>query len=400
MLMGKRVVLGVTGGIAAYKAVELLRHLTKAGAEVDVIMTRNATEFVGPLTFQTLSGRPVHVETFRLLETSDISHTSLAERADLVIVAPATANLIGKCAHGIADDLLTTTLLATTAPVLLAPAMNPHMWTHRAVVANMALLHERGAHSVGPEAGEVACKDVGYGRMSEPADILEAALPLVTTPLLAGKRVLVTAGPTREPIDPVRFLSNRSSGKMGYALARAARILGADVTLISGPTSLPRPAGVWRVHVESAAAMLDAVRAAFASADLLVMAAAVADFRPAQPAETKAPKDQLGDTIALELNPDILATIAAGRGDRLVVGFAAETGDADAKAQTKMKRKGVDAIIANDVADAGIGFDANDNEVRVLFADGRIVELPRQSKERLAFAIWETLVNGLGGKRP
>lgn len=391
MLSGKNVVLGVTGGIAVYKAVELLRLLTKAGANVDVVMTRNATEFVGPITFQTLSGNPVHVETFRLLETSDISHTSLADRADLVIVAPATANLIGKYAAGIADDLLTTTLLATRAPVLLAPAMNPKMWRHPAVTTNIKTLAGRGVAHIGPEPGEVACKDVGYGRMSEPRDILEAALPLVTQQRLAGKRLVISAGPTREPLDPVRFLSNRSSGKMGYALARAARIMGADVTLVSGPTNLPCPAGVQRVHVETAAGMLDATQASFKNADALIMVAAVADFRPANAADEKAPKDQVPDALPLVRNPDIIATVAADRGERLVVGFAAETGDADAKALAKMRRKGLDAIVANDVSADGIGFDANDNEVRILFADGRTVALPRQTKESLAFAILETL---------
>ncbi|MDP8225697.1 MAG: bifunctional phosphopantothenoylcysteine decarboxylase/phosphopantothenate--cysteine ligase CoaBC [Candidatus Lernaella stagnicola] len=391
MLSGKNVVVGITGGIAAYKTAMLVRLLTKAGANVDVIMTKNAAHFVGPLTFQTLSGNPVHVDTFKLLDTSDISHTSLADRADLVIVAPVTANLIGKYANGIADDLLTTTLLATVAPVLLAPAMNPKMWNHPAVTENMKTLTARGVAHVGPEPGEVACKDYGYGRMSEPEDILEAALPLLVKPTLAGRKIVISAGPTREPIDPVRYISNRSSGKMGYALARAAHILGADVTLISGPTALPAPPGVHRINVESAEGMLTAVHAAFQQADALIMAAAVSDFRPADPVEEKLPKDQLHDSLKLARNADIVAGLAAEKGKRLVFGFAAETGDADAKAAAKMKRKGLDAIVANDVAAPGIGFDTDENEVQVIFADGRTVALPRRRKEDLAFAILEAL---------
>ena len=391
MLAGKNVLLGVTGGIAAYKTAELLRLLVKAGAHVDVVMTKNAAQFVAPLTFQTLSGNPVHLETFRLLETSDISHTSLAEKADLVIVAPATANLIGKYAGGIADDLLATILLATRAPVLLAPAMNPRMWDHPAVRDNLQKLLSRGVHFVGPEAGEVACKDVGYGRMSEPAQIFAATLPLLVKRDLAGKKIVVTAGPTREPLDPVRFLSNRSSGRMGYAIARAAAARGAEVTLVSGPTHLPCPSGVLRIEVETAAEMLAATKKAFGKADALIMAAAVADFRPRQSHDTKLPKAAIDPNLALEKNPDIVATLAAKKGKRFIAGFAAETGEAVAKAREKMKRKGLDAILANDVAEPGIGFEAAENEVRILFADGREVPLPRMEKEALAFAILDAL---------
>jgi len=391
MLAGKNVLLGVTGGIAVYKAAELLRLMIKAHATVDVIMTQNAAEFVTPLTFQTLSGRPVHIKTFNLLDSMDISHTSLSERADLIVVAPATANLMGKYANGIADDLLTTTLLATQAPVLLAPAMNPRMWDHPAVRANLKTLQKRGVRFIGPEQGEVACKDEGWGRMSEPADILAAAAALTVEPRLAGKTIVVTAGPTREPLDPVRYLSNRSSGRMGYALARAAALAGAEVTLISGPSALPGPAGVKLVKVETAAQMLAAVKKAFPKADALIMAAAVADFRPAKTSKDKLPKDDVDKAIALTKNPDIIATIAKAKGRKLVVGFAAETGDADAKALAKMKRKKLDAIVANDVSQPGIGFDSDDNEVRILFADGRSEALPRMRKDDLAFAILEKL---------
>ncbi len=391
MLAGKNVVLGVTGGIAAYKAAELVRLLVKAGAAVDVIMTRNATEFVAPLTFQTLSNRPVHVETFKLLDTSDISHTSLADRADLIIVAPATANLLGKYAHGLADDLLSTTLLATAAPVLLAPAMNPRMWAHPATAANAATLAERGVRFVGPAEGEVACKDIGRGRMSEPAEILEAAFDVLCPKMLAGKKIVVTAGPTREPLDPVRFLSNRSSGRMGYAIARAARLMGADVTLVSGPTTLPPPAGVECRHIETALDLQKAVKAAFAKAQALIMCAAVADFRPSSSAKTKLTKDAYGDGLALVRNPDIVAALAKGKGKKLVIGFAAETGEADAKAAEKLKRKGLDAIVVNDVAEPGIGFESHENEVRVLFANGRSIALPRMPKAELAFEILKVL---------
>ncbi|NLH50831.1 MAG: bifunctional phosphopantothenoylcysteine decarboxylase/phosphopantothenate--cysteine ligase CoaBC [Myxococcales bacterium] len=391
MLAGKNVLLGVTGGIAAYKTAELLRLLVKAGAHVDVVMTKNAAQFVAPLTFQTLSGNPVHSETFRLLETSDISHTSLAEKADLAIVAPATANLIGKYAGGLADDLLSTILLATRAPVLLAPAMNPKMWDHPAVRDNLQKLLSRGVHFVGPEAGEVACKDVGYGRMSEPAQIFAATLPLLVKRDLAGKKIVVTAGPTREPLDPVRFLSNRSSGRMGYAIARAAAARGAEVTLVSGPTHLPCPNGVLRFEVETADEMLAATKKAFAKADSLIMAAAVADFKPRQSHDTKLPKATFASHLELEKNPDIVATLAAKKGKRFIAGFAAETGEAVAKAREKLKRKGLDAILANDVAEPGIGFEAAENEVRILFADGREAALPRMEKEALAFAILDAL---------
>jgi len=395
MLAGKNIVLGVTGGIAAYKAAELLRLLVQADAMVDVIMTHNATEFVTPLTFQTLSNRPVHLRTFNLLESSDISHTSLSDRADLIVIAPATANLLGKYANGIADDLLTTTLLAAQAPVLIAPAMNPRMWDHPAVQQNVRTLRDRGVHFIGPEQGEVACKDVGWGRMSEPPVILEAIEALLGEQLLAGKRIVVTAGPTREPIDPVRYISNRSSGRMGYALARAARLMGAQVTLISGPSALRVPYDVKLRCVETAQEMLKEVKAAFAKADALLMAAAVADFRPSEKHGEKLPKATLPPDIVLAYNPDILATVAQKKGKRLVVGFAAETGEAEAKAMQKLRRKKLDAIIANDVSEPAIGFDSLENEVKILFADGRIVALPRMEKNRLGIEILKKLFENI-----
>lgn len=391
MLTGKKIILGVTGGIAAYKTPILARLLVKAGADVHAILTKNAAKLVAPLTLQTITGHPVHIETFELLESKDISHTSLSDGADLVIVAPATANFIGKYAGGIADDLLSTTLIASEAPVLLAPAMNPRMWGHPSVKENMKRLEDRGVHRIGPETGEVACHEEGIGRMAEPEMIFEAALPLVAEQWLKEKTILVSAGPTREPLDPVRYLSNRSSGKMGYALARAAHILGAKVTLVSGPTHLPCPVGVKRIQVETAQEMFEAVEESFTDADALIMAAAVADFKPMEKASAKRAKDEVGESIVMLPNPDIVASMAAGKVKRLVIGFAAETGDADKKALKKIQRKGLDAIIANDVSEPGVGFDHDENEVRVIFADGRSVPLSRSSKEKLAFRILETL---------
>lgn len=391
MLTGKKIILGVTGGIAAYKTPLLARLLVKAGADVHAVLTKNAAKLVAPLTLQTITGHPVHIETFELLESKDISHTSLSDSADLVIVAPATANFIGKYAGGIADDLLSTTLIASEAPVLLAPAMNPRMWNHPSVKENMKRLEDRGVHRIGPESGEVACRDEGIGRMAEPETIFEAALPLVAEQWLSEKTILVSAGPTREPLDPVRYLSNRSSGKMGYALARAAHILGAKVILVSGPTNLPCPVGVKRIQVETAQDMFEAVEEAFTAADALIMAAAVADFKPMEKANAKYSKDEMSESIVMLPNPDIVASMAAGKVKRMVIGFAAETGDADKKAVRKIQRKGLDAIVANDVSEPGIGFDHDENEVRVIFADGRAVPLARQPKEKLAFHILETL---------
>jgi len=391
LLTGKKIILGVTGGIAAYKTPLLARLLVKAGADVHAVLTKNAAKLVAPLTLQTITGHPVHIETFELLESKDISHTSLSDSADLVIVAPATANFIGKYAGGIADDLLSTTLIASEAPVLLAPAMNPRMWNHPSVKENMKRLEDRGVHRIGPESGEVACRDEGIGRMAEPETIFEAALPLVAEQWLSEKTILVSAGPTREPLDPVRYLSNRSSGKMGYALARAAHILGAKVILVSGPTNLPCPVGVKRIQVETAQDMFEAVEEAFTAADALIMAAAVADFKPMEKANAKYSKDEMSESIVMLPNPDIVASMAAGKVKRMVIGFAAETGDADKKAVRKIQRKGLDAIVANDVSEPGIGFDHDENEVRVIFADGRAVPLARQPKEKLAFHILETL---------
>ncbi|HEX9023114.1 MAG TPA: bifunctional phosphopantothenoylcysteine decarboxylase/phosphopantothenate--cysteine ligase CoaBC, partial [Geobacteraceae bacterium] len=327
MLKGKSIVLGVTGGIAAYKAVELLRLLTKAGADVHVIMTSAAMEFVAPLTFQTLSMNPVSTSLFNLISEREIGHIALADRADLVIIAPATANVVGKVANGIADDMLTTTVMATKAPLLIAPAMNVNMYQNTAYRENEAKLKERGALFVEPARGLLACGWEGEGKLQEPQVIFEEALAALAPKDLAGEKVLVTAGPTREEIDPVRFISNHSSGKMGYALARAARRRGAEVILVSGPTALDEPYGVTLRKVTSAMEMRDAVMELATDSTIIVKAAAVADYRPAVRAQGKIKKTEAPKLLELVRNPDILAELGKVKGGRLLVGFAAETDD-------------------------------------------------------------------------
>lgn len=393
MLSGKTIVLGVTGGIAAYKAAELLRLYVKAGAEVQVVMTRSAQEFMTPLTFQTLSGNPVHTELFSLVQEQEIGHISLADRADLCVVAPATANLIGKVAGGLADDLLTTTLMATRAPVLFAPAMNVNMWENPLYRQNQAKLEGLGYHFVEPATGFLACGWEGKGKLPDPETIFEASLPLLMKSDLAGETLLVTAGPTREEIDPVRYLSNHSSGKMGYAVARAGMQRGARVILVSGPTALPPPVGVELQRVTSAAEMRQAVLSAFPEATIVVKAAAVADYRPAKRAGAKIKKGT-GEGMTLELvaNPDILAELGRLKTRQLLVGFAAETADLLDNAAKKLAAKHLDLIVANDVTQEGAGFDVDTNIVRLLYADGRIESLPLLSKERVAHALLDHLV--------
>ena len=385
MLQGKCVVLGVTGGIAAYKAAELLRLLVKSGAEVHVVMTRSAQEFVAPLTFQTLSGHPVHTELFSLIQEQEIGHISLADRADLVLVAPSTANLIGKVANGIADDLLTTTIMATRAKVLFAPAMNSNMWENPLYRENQEKLESLGYHFIEPAYGELACGWEGRGKLPDPQDIFNAAQSLLGNNDLEGKTVLVTAGPTREEIDPVRFLSNYSSGKMGYAIARAARNRGAKVVLVSGPVHLPEPKGVETIRVGSAQEMYRAVMSQAESADLIIKAAAVADFRPIVRGAQKVKKGR-AETMTMELqrNPDILAELGQQKGSRVLIGFAAETEELLKHAHEKLTHKNLDMIVANDVTQEGAGFDGDTNIVRFLTADGRVEELPRMTKEAVA----------------
>jgi phosphopantothenoylcysteine decarboxylase/phosphopantothenate--cysteine ligase len=386
-LDGREIVLGVTGSIAAYKAVLLLRELTAAGARVTVCLSGHARHFVGPLTFRTLSGRPVLEDLFDPQSDAAVEHVAIAERAHAVVVAPATANLLAKAAHGIADDALTTVLLAARAPVLIAPAMDGGMWEHAAVTDNVALLRRRGVTVLEPEAGALASGLSGKGRLPEPAVILDALLR-VLTPVrdLAGERVLVTAGPTREPIDPVRYITNRSSGKMGYRLAAAAWRRGAEVVLVSGPTSIAPPAGVTFVPVETAEDMREAVLQNAARATIIVKAAAVADYRAKAPSETKI-KGKRDLTLELTPNPDILKEVAAAARDAFIVGFAAETHDVAANARAKLEAKGIDLLVANDVSQRGIGFDAEDNEVVFYDRWGGTRALPRLPKADVADAI-------------
>ena len=394
-IAGKQIVLGVTGSIAAYKAVLLLRELTARGAEVTVVMSANAEHFVGALTFRTLSGRPVLSSLFDPQSEEAVEHVALAERADAFVVAPATANLLAKAAHGIADDFLTTLLLATRCPVLMAPAMDGGMWDHAAVQANVETLRERGVTVLEPEAGALASGLSGRGRLPEVPTLVEAVERALTPQRdLAGERVLVTSGPTREPIDPVRYLSNRSSGKMGHAVASAALRRGAEVVLISGPTTLQPPPGAVYVPVQTAEEMREAALQHLASASVVIKAAAVADYRVERPSATKIKsggKDE-GLTLDLVANPDILKELAQRKGGAFLVGFAAETNDVRRHAADKLRAKGVDLLVVNDVSQQGIGFDAEDNQVLLLDRWGGTLELPRMSKLEVAHAILDRVL--------
>ena len=386
-LAGRELILGVTGSIAAYKAVYLLRELTRLGASITVCLSEHAREFVGPLTFRTLSGRPVLSNLFDPQSADAVEHVALAERAHAVIVAPATANVLAKAVHGIADDFLTTLLLAARAPVLMVPAMDGGMWEHAAVAANVATLRGRGVAVLEPDTGALASGLSGKGRFPEIDEIVEALRRLlVTTRDLAGERLLVTAGPTREPIDPVRYISNRSSGKMGYGLATAALRRGAQVTLVSGPTALTPPAGATFVPVQTAEEMREAVLHHLERATIVIKAAAVADYRAKQASSTKI-KGKRDLTLELTPNADILAEVAARRPSAFVVGFAAETNDVAANARAKLERKGIDLLVANDVSQQGIGFEAEDNEVLLLDRWGGARPLPRMPKSDVADAI-------------
>jgi phosphopantothenoylcysteine decarboxylase/phosphopantothenate--cysteine ligase len=390
-LRGRQILLGITAGIAAYKAVELARLLIRDGASVRVVMTRSASEFIGPLTLQAITGEVVRDSLFDPAHEAAMGHIELARWADLVLVAPATADFLAQAASGAAPDLLSTLCLATTAPVFVAPAMNQAMWRHPATTANVALLRERGVSVLGPDAGEQACGDVGPGRMLEPVDLADAVRGHFAGGRLAGRRVLVTAGPTREKVDPVRYLGNRSSGKMGYAVAAALRGEGAEVTLVSGPVALATPQGVTRIDVESANDMLAAVEASVADADIFVACAAVADYRPVDPAEKKIKKTAAASlTLELERNPDILATVAARSDGPFCVGFAAETDDVAAYARGKLQAKGLDMIAANLVGES-LGFERDDNALLVMWPGGEAA-LPTQSKSRLAKALVDLIV--------
>jgi len=391
MLTGKHVVLGVTGGIAAYKACEVVSRLRKLHAEVDVIMTENATRLVQPLTFETLSCRPVCVDTFSRIESWDVKHISLAQKADVMVVAPATANLMAKLAHGIADDMLSTTLLATKAPILLAPAMNTGMWTAQVTQDNLKILLGRGVKTVGPGSGFLACGDSGDGRMSEPAEIVEAIKSILCPQKdMEGLKVLVTAGPTVERIDPVRYITNDSSGKMGYALAQAAQERGAEVTLLSGPVHIPAPVGVHAVPVTSTMSLYEHMMEYCQQQDIIVQAAAPADYRVEAPAQQKI-KKQSGEPLVLTLieNPDIAKAVGQRKqSGQVLVGFAAETQNVMANAQKKLASKNLDLIVANDVTAEGAGFGVDTNIVTLITKDGSEA-LPLMSKHDVADRIWD-----------
>ncbi len=386
-LEGKRIILGVTGGISAYRACDIIRKLTQEGAEVNVVMTKAAREFVTSLTLQTLSQNPVITELFNLISESRIGHISLAQGADLFIVAPCTANCIGKLANGVADDMLTTLYLATEAPVALAPAMNEKMWAHSAVQANVKTLKSRGVTFIDPDWGELACGDVGLGRLANIDKIVEAVMCELLPNTLENVRVLVTAGPTAEPIDPVREVTNRSSGKMGFALARVARRLGAEVTLVSGPVALEDPWFVNTVRVRTAFEMHRAVLAHVKGVDIVLKAAAVADFRPTGVGKKKIKKERFKEAIDMEKNVDILEELGALNPRPYLVGFAAETDDMRKNALSKMERKNIDAIAANDVSRSDIGFSSDQNEVNLYFAGGEEVSFPKGEKMDVAFNI-------------
>ncbi len=386
-LQGKSVVLGVTGGIAAYKACEVVSRLRKLGADVYVIMTQNATAFVQPLTFETLSNHPVVTDTFARPETWEVEHIALAKRADAFVIAPATANILAKMAHGIADDMLSTTVLATKAPVLVAPAMNTGMWTAPVTQENCAVLQGRGVHFVGPDAGFLACGDTGAGRMSDPAAIVEA-IQVLLCPVqdMAGLRVMVTAGATRERLDPVRYMTNDSSGKMGFAVAEAAAKRGAEVTIVAGATTAPAPAGIPVVRVESTQELFQAVTARAPEMDVIIQAAAPADYRFAVTYQEKHKKAHDGQPFTVEFieNPDIAAAVGqAKRPGQTLVGFAAETEHLHENARRKLARKSLDLIVANDVSQPGAGFNVDTNIATLITKDG-MTECPLRTKKELA----------------
>jgi len=392
------VVLGVGGGIAAYKAAELARALAQRGASVQVVMTAAAQEFVKPLTFAALTGKKVIPGMFSSATgdetlSSAVEHISVAEANSLLVVAPATANLLAKFAHGIADDFLTTLYLAFTGRVLLAPAMNTHMWQHPATVANLEILRMRGNAVVEPEEGPLACGMIGAGRLADPETIAEAAMRLIVQRKdLEGETVLVTAGPTQEPLDPVRYISNRSSGKMGYALAEAAAARGANVVLVSGPTHLARPNGVKLIKVTTAVEMRDAVIENLECATIIIKAAAVADYHLARIPEQKVKKTAARLSLDLDPTPDILAEVGRKKGDRLLVGFAAETERLVEESRRKLKSKNCDMVVGNLVSQEGVGFDSDTNEVVLVMSTGETVELPRASKREIADQILDEII--------
>jgi phosphopantothenoylcysteine decarboxylase/phosphopantothenate--cysteine ligase len=399
ILSGKDIILGVTGGIAAYKAAELARQLTKKGAKVHVVMTRHAQEFLTPLTFQTLSGNPVQTDLFSLFEGSKIGHVALADMADVVVIAPATANIIGKVANGIADDFLSTMIMAAKCPVLFAPSMNVNMWGNTAVRRNVVTLKEAGCHFIGPDEGDLACEAIGQGRLAAVADIVERIEDVLVEKDLAGHRILITAGPTQEPIDPVRFMTNRSSGRMGFALARMARRRGAEVILISGTTHLPVPGGNIRfVSIRTASEMRDAVLEHYKGCSAIIKAAAVSDYRPKSVSSQKLKKMSARTSLELERNPDIIGEIGSAKGNRVLVGFAAETEDLMANAREKLRKKHLDLIVANDVSQSDSGFETKTNRVVIIDSTGKAESLPLMTKDEVASIVLDRVIEILRKK--
>ncbi|HBW36287.1 bifunctional phosphopantothenoylcysteine decarboxylase/phosphopantothenate--cysteine ligase CoaBC [Desulfosporosinus sp. BICA1-9] len=399
MFTGRKILVGVTGGIAAYKAAEVVSRLRKLNAEVHVAMTKSATEFITPLTLRSLSANPVYVDMFDEPKHWNVEHIALAEHIDAVIVAPATANILAKMTTGLADDFLSTVLLATRVPIFVAPAMNQAMYHHPATQANLTRLQERGIKIIGPGTGFQACGTEGVGRMSEAIEIVESLAQFFSgSDWLKGKKVLVTAGGTQEPLDPVRYLGNRSSGRMGYAIAQALQEVGAETVLISAPTDLPTPQGVTRVSVQTALEMYDAVLERFPEVDVVIKAAAVADYRPAVLAEQKIKKDGTNRTLELVPNPDILAELGRKKTSQILIGFAAETENLMANAQAKMLRKNVNLLVANDVTKQGAGFGSPTNIVSFLFPDGRRIDFPQMSKLEVARNLVGEIANLLGVK--
>jgi phosphopantothenoylcysteine decarboxylase / phosphopantothenate---cysteine ligase len=391
VISGKRIVLGVCGGIAAYKSIELMRLFQKAGASVRVVMTKNAAEFVSPLTFEAISGQPLFLDMFEKSSDDPMRHISWAEEADAVVIAPATANVIGKLANGIADDALSTFMLVTTCPKFICPSMNTHMYENRVVQRNLDTLQSDGYVLVEPGEGELACGAYGPGRLADPEYIFQRVVHCFYPKDFRGKKVLVTAGPTREPIDPVRFISNPSSGKMGYALARAAAARGAEVILVAGPTDLKDPVGVSVIKVQTAGEMADAVFSAAEKFDVIIKVAAVSDYRPVDRANHKIKKDQDKLSLTLERTQDILSELGRRKKHQILVGFAAETRDLEKYALKKLKEKNLDMIAGNVVGEESSGFGADTNKIKLFFKGGKKEELPLMAKDELSHILLDRI---------
>jgi phosphopantothenoylcysteine decarboxylase/phosphopantothenate--cysteine ligase len=393
MLKGKKIVVGITGGIAAYKAAEFVRLLVKEEVDVHVVMTENAQKFIAPLTFQTLSGNPVVSDPFALLEDATIGHIALADLADLVVILPATANIIGKIANGIADDFLSTMVMATKAPVLFVPSMNVNMWENKALQKNIQTLLEMGYPLLEPGEGELACHWYGKGRLPELNEVVEKMEDILSAKDLKGEQILVTGGPTQEPIDPVRFITNRSSGKMGYALAKMARRRGAEVILITGPASLPLPRrDIKFLPVRSAEEMRKAVFNSLVGSSVVIKAAAVSDYRPKVISQKKIKKGSSNTTLPLERTKDILEELGKKKGNRILIGFAAETEDLIANAKKKLKEKNLDFIVVNDVTRPEAGFGSDTNQVKIIYPSGQVKDLPLMTKEEVSQLILDEVV--------